>query len=456
MENIKYLFKRKIESKFDNWFLNDKNEKSLLVKGLRQVGKTTLIKKYAEDHFKNVVYIDFIKKKQLKKVFDMDFDIDRITRELTAFDDSYIFEAGKTVIIFDEVQECAAARESVKYFIEDKRYFVIESGSLLGIKGYNAKNISVPVGFESIVEMYPLDFEEFLWTKKINLNSINIIKESRDSLQKVPEIINSKFKGLFKEYLIVGGMPAVIRKYLQTGSFSKVKEEQLSLLNQFKDDFGKRLNADENETYNKTLLANINKVFASLPSQLAKENNKFSYAQIEKKGRSKTFDPAIQWLEDYGLIRKCYNLQLIELPLEGNKNDAYFKLYPADIGLLVAMLNDAPANIINNEYGIYNGAIYEGLIADSLIKNGHNLYYYHNDNSLEIDFVIEENGKPVIIEVKAKDGNTKSANYILKNKEKYNVDKCYKFADLQVGAINNKITLPSYMAFYVLNKDNYS
>ena len=452
MEDEKYEFKRKIETKFDDWYLNDRKSKALLVKGLRQVGKTTFIKKYAEEHFTNVVYIDFIDRKQLKKVFDADFNIDRITRELTAFDSSYVFEPDNTVIIFDEVQECASARESVKYFINDKRYSIIESGSLLGIKGYNAKEISIPVGFETIVTMYSLDFEEFLWAKNESLESIKIMKESFDNMSPIPEILNSKFKSLFKEYLIVGGMPAVIKKYLQTGSFSKAKEEQLSLINQFKDDFGKHLNVDEKEIYNKTLLANINKVYSSLPSQLAKENRKFSYAQVEHKGRSKTFDPAIQWLEDYGLVRKCYNLNLIQLPFEGNKHDTCFKLYPTDIGLLIAMLNDSAINTINDEYGIYKGAIFEGLIADALIKNGLNLYYYHNDNNLEIDFVIQENSKPVIVEVKAKDGNTKSANYVLENKDKYSVDKCYKFADLQVGKVKNKITLPTYLAFYVLRK----
>lgn len=451
MGNDEFEFKRKIESKFDNWYLNDRKSKALLIKGLRQVGKTTFIKKYAKDHFKNIVYIDFIEKKQLKKVFNQDFNIDRITRELTAFDDSYVFEPNNTVIIFDEVQECASARESVKYFINDKRYSIIESGSLLGIKGYNAKEISVPVGFETQIIMYSLDFEEFLWAKKENLNSINLIKESFDNLSPVPEIINQKFKNLFKEYLIVGGMPAVVKKYLQTGSFSRAKEEQNSLINQFKDDFGKHLTLDEKETYSKTLLANINKVYSSLPNQLAKENKKFSYAQVEHKGRSKTFEPAIQWLEDYGLLRRCYNLHLIELPLEGNKNDTCFKLYPTDIGLLIAMLGDSSINVINDEYGIYRGAIYEGLIADTLIKNGLNLYYFNN-NSLEIDFVIEENIKPTIIEVKAKDGNTKSANIVLENKQKYNVDKCYKFADLQIGTTKNKITLPTYLAFYVLKK----
>ena len=454
MEDEKYEFKRKIETKFDDWYLNDRKSKALLVKGLRQVGKTTFIKRYAKDHFKNVVYIDFIDRKQLKKVFDADFNIDRITRELTAFDSSYVFEPDNTVIIFDEVQECASARESVKYFINDKRYSIIESGSLLGIKGYNAKEISIPVGFETIVTMYSLDFEEFLWAKNENLESIKMIKECFDTTSTVPEILNTKFKGLFKEYLIVGGMPAVIKKYLQTGSFSKAKEEQLSLISQFKDDFGKHLNADEKETYNKTLLANINKVYASLPSQLAKENKKFSYAQVEHKGRSKTFDPAIQWLEDYGLVKKCFNLNLIELPFEGNKNDTCFKLYPTDIGLLIAMLDGSAINIINDEYGIYKGAIYEGLIADVLTKNNLNLYYFHKEKGLEIDFVIEESSKPVIVEVKAKDGNTKSANYVLENKNEYSVDKCYKFADLQVGKVKNKITLPTYLAFYVLRKND--
>lgn len=443
------LFERKLESELINWFNNLKEEKALLIKGLRQVGKSTLIKEFAYRHFENVVYIDFIKNEKIKVVFKDNFDIDRIVRELSSYVDSYKFVARKTVIIFDEVQECSAARASIKYFIEDGRFSIIESGSLLGIKGYNPNYKSVPVGFEHSVTMHPLDFEEFLCAKKVNKETIEQIKIFFKNKEAIPEVIHNRFKSLFKEYLIVGGMPRVVKKYILSNSFSLAKQEQNDLLEEFKDDFGKHLNQKEDTVYNKHLLNNINKVFDSIPSQLAKENKKFSYNQIMKKGRSAIFDPAIQWLVEYGLIKKCYNLHQLSQPFNGNKIDNCFKLYPTDIGLLMAMLNkDSSINLISDSYGIYRGAIYEGLMADSMIKNNRNLYYYHKDSGLEIDFVIEYQGDVTLIEVKAKDGRTKSANVVISNKEKYpNVKRLIRIKDTNINENSKILTIPQYLAF---------
>lgn len=447
--NHEIIFERKIENELENWFNNLKEEKALLLKGLRQVGKSTLINEFARKRFENVVYIDFIKNEEIKSVFKGNFDIERIVRELSAYNDSYKFVTGKTVIIFDEIQECSAARASIKYFIQDGRFSIIESGSLLGIKGYNPNYKSIPVGFEHSITMYPLDFEEFLYAKKVNKDTIERVKKCFDDNETVPEVINDRFKNLFKEYLIVGGMPRVVKKYILSNSFSLAKQEQNDLLEEFKDDFGKHLTLDENAVYNKHLLNNINKVFDSIPSQLAKENNKFTYAQIMKKGRSATFDPAIQWLVEYGLIKKCYNLSQISLPFSGNKIDNCFKLYPTDIGLLMAMLNkDSSINIISNSFGIYRGAIYEGLIADSIIKNNRGLYYYHKDSGLEIDFVTEHKNNITLIEVKAKDGRTKSANVVLSDKAKYpNVKKLIRVKETNISKNANTITIPHYLAF---------
>lgn len=447
-ENI--VFKRKLETEFEVWFKTMRKEKALLVRGLRQVGKSTFIQDFASKHFEYVVYIDFIEMSDIKSIFQSNFDINRIVREMSAYNDSYRFVPNKTVIIFDEIQECSAARASVKYFIKDGRYSIIESGSLLGIKGYNPNYSSVPVGFEHSLTMYSLDFEEFLWAKGVNENTINQIKYAFTHKQNLPEVINNRFTNLFREYLIVGGMPRVVKKYLQTNSFSFAKQEQQDLIKEFKDDFGKHLNKDENAVFNKSLLNNINKIFDSIPSQLAKENNKFSYARVMKKGRSAVFDPAIQWLVEYGLIQKCYNLSQLSLPFMGNRIDNCFKIYPTDIGLLIAMLNDSSINIINHSYGIYRGAIYEGLVADAMIKNDTKLYYYHRSSGLEIDFITQFENKVTLIEVKAKDGRTKSANVVLSNKEKYpDVKYLIRLKDSNVGKSPNTFTIPLYMAFLI-------
>ena len=428
---------------------NTPNKKALIVKGLRQVGKTTSVRAFAQQNYENVVYVNFKSNNSAKRIFDDDLVINRITTDLSALLPDARFVPYKTVIIFDEIQECANARSSIKAFVEDGRYDVIGTGSLLGIKGYNKKKSKgVPVGFEKTIYMKPMDFEEFLWAKGIQQNVIDYLKDSYRSLTRISETTHRAMIRYFKEYICVGGMPRVVNVFVTSNDMNAVYDEQRDLIEEYKDDFGKHLDENEQEETNMVLLTRINNVFDSIPAQLAKENKKFVFSAMSKKGRSSEYMPAIQWLKDYGLINFCYNLSAIDRPLEGYKIDNIFKLYFVDSGLFISMLERGTASkILNDNLNIYKGAIYENIIADAFSKNGISLYYFHKESGLEIDFVSVINDLLSIVEVKARTGNSKSAKTVLNDKTRYNADNMIKLGEYNIGVKGNMITLPFYLSF---------
>ena len=428
---------------------NTPNKKALIVKGLRQVGKTTSVRSFAQQNYENVVYVNFKSNNSAKRIFDDDLVINRITTDLSALLPDARFVPYKTVIIFDEIQECANARSSIKAFVEDGRYDVIGTGSLLGIKGYNKKKSKgVPVGFEKTIYMKPMDFEEFLWAKGIQQNVIDYLKDSYRSLTRISETTHRAMIRYFKEYICVGGMPRVVNVFVTSNDMNAVYDEQRDLIEEYKDDFGKHLDENEQEETNMVLLTRINNVFDSIPAQLAKENKKFVFSAMSKKGRSSEYMPAIQWLKDYGLINFCYNLSMIDRPLEGYKIDNIFKLYFVDSGLFISMLERGTASkILNDNLNIYKGAIYENIIADAFSKNGISLYYFHKESGLEIDFVSVINDLLSIVEVKARTGNSKSAKTVLNDKTRYNADNMIKLGEYNIGVKGNMITLPFYLSF---------
>ena len=442
------MFKRKITDEMLAW-KNTPNKKALIVKGLRQVGKTTSVRAFAQQNYENVVYVNFKSNNSAKRIFDDDLVINRITTDLSALLPDARFVPYKTVIIFDEIQECANARSSIKAFVEDGRYDVIGTGSLLGIKGYNKKKSKgVPVGFEKTIYMKPMDFEEFLWAKGIQQTVIDYLKDSYRSLTRISETTHRAMIRYFKEYICVGGMPRVVNVFVTSNDMNAVYDEQRDLIEEYKDDFGKHLDENEQEETNMVLLTRINNVFDSIPAQLAKENKKFVFSAMSKKGRSSEYMPAIQWLKDYGLINFCYNLSTIDRPLEGYKIDNIFKLYFVDSGLFISMLERGTASkILNDNLNIYKGAIYENIIADAYSKNGISLYYFHKESGLEIDFVSVINDLLSIVEVKARTGNSKSAKTVLNDKTRYNADNMIKLGEYNIGVKGNMITLPFYLSF---------
>ena len=444
------MFKRKILKEFENWKISGGKKKALVVKGMRQIGKTSSVLEFARSNYENVVYINFKENENAKKVFEGDLNVNRIAIDLSALFPNAHFVENKTVIVFDEIQECANARASIKPFMEDCRYDVICTGSLLGIKGYNRKKgKGVPTGFERIIYMKPMDFEEFLWAKGIDENVISYLKECFAKKEPVSEATHNAMLRYFKEYLCVGGLPYVVSRFVETNDMNVVWQEQQDILEEYKDDFGKHLDENENEEIDRTLLGRINRVFDSIPTQLAKENNKFVYSQLEKKGRSENYQTAIQWLYDCGIINICHNLTNIAEPLEGYKIENTFKIYVQDSGLFVAMLErGTAAKILSGDLGFYKGAIYENIIADCFSKQGRKLFYFRKESGLEIDFVENVGGELAIIEVKATTGRSKSAKTVLSN-DNYAAKVCYKLSENNIGVADKMVTLPYYMAMFL-------
>ena len=444
------MFKRKILKEFENWKVSGGKKKALVVKGMRQIGKTSSVLEFARANYENVVYINFKENDNAKQIFDGDLNVNRMTIDLSALFPNAHFVENKTVIIFDEIQECANARASIKPFMEDGRYDVICTGSLLGIKGYNRKKgKGVPTGFERIIYMKPMDFEEFLWAKGIGENVLAYLKDCFEKKEPVSEATHNAMLRYFKEYLCVGGLPYIVSRFVETNDMNVVWQEQQDILEEYKDDFGKHLDENENEEIDRTLLGRINRVFDSIPAQLAKENNKFVYSQLEKKGRSENYQTAIQWLYDCGIINICYNLTNIAEPLDGYKIENTFKIYVQDSGLFVAMLErGSAAKILSGDMGFYKGAIYENIIADCFSKQGRKLFYFRKDSGLEIDFVESIRGELAIIEVKATSGRAKSAKTVLNN-DNYAAKVCYKLSENNIGIADKMVTLPYYMAMFL-------
>ena len=436
------MLQRKIERTLIKW-KNTPNHKPLIIKGCRQCGKTFSVNAFAKEYYTHVVYINFFEHPDYKLAFEGSKQIDSIVMNLTALIPNSRFVSGQTCIILDEIQECSAARTALKFFKIDGRYDVIATGSLLGVCGYKGDETdynSIPVGYEQHIEMFPLDFEEFLWANGINQEIIELLTKSLQERTPIPPAIHQRMRQLILEYTIVGGMPEVVNRFIATHNMSDVLEEQHSIITGYKEDMVKYA-ANEDKV-------RLRAAFDSIPRQLSKENKKFQFSVIKKGARAKEYITGIQWLEDAGIIIRCRNLSITELPLEGNAIEDSFKVYMRDTGLFVSMLEDGTQfDILQGRLYGYKGAIFENLIADIFTKMGRKLYYYRKDSGLEIDFVIRYHSECVLVEVKASTGNTKSTKTILQHPDKYHVYQAIKLGDYNIGEKDVILTLPIYMAF---------
>ena len=436
------MLQRKIERTLIKW-KNTPNHKPLIIKGCRQCGKTFSVNAFAKEYYTHVVYLNFFEHPDYKLAFEGSKQIDSIVMNLTALLPNSRFVSGQTCIILDEIQECSAARTALKFFKIDGRYDVIATGSLLGVCGYKGDETdynSIPVGYEQHIEMFPLDFEEFLWANGINQEIIGLLTKSLQERTPIPPAIHQRMRQLILEYTIVGGMPEVVNRFIATHNMSDVLEEQHSIITGYKEDMVKYA-ANEDKV-------RLRAAFDSIPRQLSKENKKFQFSVIKKGARAKEYITGIQWLEDAGIIIRCRNLSITELPLEGNAIEDSFKVYMRDTGLFVSMLEEGTQfDILQGRLYGYKGAIFENLIADIFTKMGRKLYYYRKDSGLEIDFVIRYHSECVLVEVKASTGNTKSTKTILQHPDKYHVYQAIKFGDYNIGEKDGILTLPVYMAF---------
>ena len=438
------MLKRKVYDSLLKWKAN-RGKECLLIKGARQIGKTYLVEQFGKNEYESFIEINFLKQPELKTIFAGDLSSENIYKRISAFIPNIKLVEGKTLIFLDEIQKCANARTALKFLAEDRRFDVIASGSLLGLHYGQDADVeveevsSIPVGYERQITMYSLDFEEFLWAYGYDAEAIDYIKGFFERKEKVSFEINEKFENLVKEYIVVGGMPEVVVEFMKNKDFNAVQQTQDKILLDYMDDIASHAKVAEK----------VKACYDSIPRQLARENKKFKYSEVEKKSTARKYEDSVQWLRDSNLVYICYNVTEPYLPLMANEKENEFKIYVNDTGLLCAMygFNTKLAVLNGTLKGNAKGGIYENLIAEMLIKNGYTLHYYKkSDSTLEIEFLIEKNAEVLPVEVKA--GNTQSVslnNFIQENKPSI----AYKLIDGNVGITDSKLTLPHYMALFI-------
>lgn len=440
------MYRRKIESVLSEW-KDRKGHKPIVIKGCRQCGKTSSVKAFAKQHYAHVVYLDFHEHREYKAFFSGSLDVDTITLNIMLGIPQTRFVPGKTCLIFDEIQDCPSARASLKFFKLDGRFDVICTGSLLGVNGYKSDDeqqeedeASIPVGFEEIVDMYPMDFEEWLWANDVLPQHFDYLRRCFTNEEPVSEAVHQRMRELLLKYVIVGGMPEAVSTFMTTNDMGLTQKVQRNIVETYKGDMIKYARSEDKPR--------IRECFESIPAQLARENKKFTYSVIRQNARSSQYRGSLQWIEDAGIIRRCYNLSITELPLDGNADKDSFKVYMADIGLLVSMLEEGTAwSIMQGNMLSYKGAVFENLLADIFGKMGRKLYYFQKTSGLELDFVMRYRGECCPLECKARTGNAKSLQTVLRHPEHYHVYHALKTGDYNVGRSGPLLTIPFYMAF---------
>lgn len=432
------MLKRKIYQQLQEW-RDSHHEDCLLIKGARQVGKTFAITQFGQTEYESFIAINFIESPQLKALFDGDLSSSNIKKQMTMLIPGIQFIAEKTLIFLDEIQECPNARTALKFLAQDNTIDVIASGSLLGLS--YASVSSIPVGYERQIEMYGLDFEEYLWALGYSEETTNTLREHFHALEPLPDEVHKKMLEILHEFMAIGGMPAVVQAFVEKQNFATAYAEQEKILAAYLDDIAKFADVT---TRNKA-----RECYLSIPRQLAKENTKFKYGIVEKKGTARKFETALDWLRDANLVRYCRAVTTPQFPLRAYEDESKFRVYLSDPGLLCAMYGfEMIAAIIRDELqGPMKGGIYENVVADMLVKAGRDLHYWMNDKgNIEIEFLLEKEASVVPVEVKAKRGATTSLNKLLEQDDmKYG----YKLSAGNIGISGKKITLPLYMALYL-------
>lgn len=434
-------FRRKIDEFLLNW-KKDSAHKPLIVKGARQIGKTESILHFANSAYTNVIYINFVLDKRFRTIVSDGYDVDTVIKNISLADPNLKFIPDKTIIIFDEIQEYPDVATCLKSFNLDRRFDVICSGSMLGI---NYKKIhSNSVGNKTDYAMYSMDFEEFLWAKGYQQEQINDILKHMIDIKPFNETEMQVYKTLFLDYCVLGGMPEVIRGFIETGTFSGSLSIQEQIRLDYEEDVRKYA-----EGLDQT---KIIRIYRSVPSQLAKENKKFQFSRIDKNARSREYTGCIEWLIDAGVITECKCLGYPELPLKGNVEEGKFKLYYPDTGLLISALDEeAQEDLrVNKNLGVYKGALYENFVAEAFIKQGLGLFYYKKENSsLEEDFFVRSQSELFPVEVKANSDRSKSLGSLIRNEKYSDIKNGIKLGDFNVGYVNNIYTFPYFCAFLI-------
>ena len=435
------MLKRKIDKYLEEWKAST-DKKPLIVKGARQVGKTASIRYFGEKYYNNIVEINFALQPKYKQIFADGYEVDSIIKNITLLNPTLVFVPHETLLFFDELQEYPDCATSLKSFKQDGRYDVICSGSLMGL--YYQQIESNSVGYKTDYEMYSLDFEEFLWAKGYDEHFIYDLYQHMVELKPLSNMQMDVLGGLFSDYMILGGMPEVVNRYIESGQFSGLLQLQRQLLQDYEEDITKYAAGFDK--------AKVLAVYRHITTFLAAENKRFQVTKIARGARNREYIGAVEWLANAGIINICYCLQTPSLPLKGNYDAKLYKVYYRDTGLLIASLDEeAQEDLrVNRNFGTYKGAIFENIVADMLAKQRYDLYYYRSESpSLEMDFFVRDAQSLIPVEVKAKDNATASLNRLISSdKEKYDdIQYGIKLCNKNIGFNGKFYTFPYFLTF---------
>lgn len=437
------LLKRKIDKYLTDW-KNKPDRKPLIIKGARQIGKTRSVEWFAGQNYASVIEINFIEQKKYREIFNDGFEVDAILKNISLLNPELKFTPGNTIFFFDELQACPNCATSLKFFKLDGRFDVICSGSLMGIS-YNEIE-SNSVGYKEDYEMHSMDFEEFLWAKGYNDEFTADLLSHMLDVRPLSELQMDTLMSLFRDYVIIGGMPEVVSTYVRNKNFSGTLDIQRQLLKDYEEDITKYVEGLDK--------AKVKAVYNHISTFLAKENKRFQITKIARNARNRDYMGCVEWLADAGVVNVCYCLNQPELPLKGNYDPKMYKIYFKDTGLLIASLDEEAQEDLraNRNLGTYKGAIYENIVGDMLVKQGYRLFYYHSDRpALEMDFFIRDADSLIPVEVKANDGATASLNRLL-NDDKYNdVKYGIKLGYRNIG-FNGKFYIFPYFLTFLLRR----
>lgn len=431
--------RRKIDDYLIEWKKNE-NRLPLIIKGARQIGKTNAIRNFGKNNYKTFIEINFALQPQFKTIFEEGFEVDNIIKNITLKMPELELNENETLIFFDEMQECVSTATSLKSFKEDGRYDVICSGPLMGI---NYKEIeSNSVGNKEDYIMRSLDFEEFLWAKGYKSEQIENLYNHMIELKPLSNMMYDVMMSSFKEYMIVGGMPAIVSRFIQNKNFSGILKMQQQILLDYEEDITKYAGG-----LDKTKILNC---YRKIPVFLGNENKKFQISKIADGARNREYVGVIEWLANAGIVNVSYAMEQACLPLKGNYNPDNYRLYFADTGLLIGSLDEeVQEDLRNNEnMNTYKRALYENIVSDMLVKEGYNLYFYKDDSKkIEMDFMVRDRGSLIPIEVKANNNATISLNNLINHKAYTDIKYGIKLCNKNIGFNGKFYTFPYFLTF---------
>ena len=435
------LLRRKIDRDLGLWKSNP-DRLPLIIKGARQIGKTESIRKFAKEHYAHTVEINFALQKQFLGIFENGFEVDAILKNISLINPDFALVPGETLLFFDELQACPNCATSLKSFKQDGRYDVICSGSLMGISYREIESNSV--GYKEDYEMHSMDFEEFLWAKGYRENQIADLYRHMSELEPFSRLELETMFEIFREYMVLGGMPAIVNSFVKNKNYSGTLKMQKQILLDYEEDITKYAGGlDQGRILN---------VYRKIPVFLGKENKKFQISKVEHGARSREYMGTVEWLDNAGIVNVCYCMARPELPLRGNYNPDSYKIYFRDTGLLIGSLDDEVQEDLrfNKNFNTYKGAIYENIIGDILVKQGYPLYFYSNEKgTLEMDFFVRDRDSLIPVEVKAADGATASLNRLIQEEAYGDIRYGIKFGMKNIGYNGRFYTFPYFLAFFL-------